>query len=176
MLLLKQAVNNALDSATWRAVQYGGTLCLTLSVDIIDVIPLCIFHIYLHSREGTGLIQGINVIELELQHEIEEPLIPHLYKHGLVNHTGKFGNELLILLIEVPGEPYRNLIVLQPQPHGIQHAHAHIILLAELHDSLLHISRQRVHIRHGKGPQSPQSNQFPALFLAETVPGHLDHL
>jgi len=59
-------------------MQEYGPPSRTRLIDIVDIVALGILHIDLDGGEGAGLVHGIHEVELELEDEIEEPLIPHL--------------------------------------------------------------------------------------------------
>ena len=88
-------------------------LLLAVLVNVVDVVALGVLHVDLDSGKGAGLVQVVHEVELELQHEVEEPLVPHLNQDGLLDDVHQALDERLVLGVEVLGEPDGDLVVAQ---------------------------------------------------------------
>jgi len=86
-------------------------------IDVSDVVALSILDIYLHSRKSAGLVQGVHKVELELENEVKEPVIPHLNEHRLLDDVHQALDELLVLVVKVLGKPDCDLVVAKIEAH-----------------------------------------------------------
>ena len=98
-------------------MQQNGLLFLSRFIDVGDVVALRVLHIDLHCGQSAGLVQGIHEVELELEHEVKEPLIPHLDEDGLMDDVHQALDKLTVLVVEVFGEADGHLVVGQIDAH-----------------------------------------------------------
>ncbi len=81
-------------------------LLLAVLVGVGYSISLSVLSIDLIGRQCRSLVQVVDEVELPLQGEVEEPLVPHLNQGGLAERSHHRDYEILVLLVEVFGEPY----------------------------------------------------------------------
>ena len=143
-------------------------LRLAVLVDISDVKALAVFHVDLDRGQAARLVLGVDEIEFELGHEVEETFVPYFGQGGLSHQFGELFGEFLVLFLEVLHVAHRHLVVQLERLHA---SPAECDLAGELALGLLHVPGQGVHVRHGKRAQPLEPGQLPGLLPAEAVVG-----
>src|SRR3989304_10598137 len=94
-------------------MQYKWSFLFSISIDVFYTISLRALNVYLHCGQRACLVHRIYIVELELQHEIEEPLVPEFNKNWFIHRFYEVHYEVPVLLIEIPREANGHFIIVK---------------------------------------------------------------